>query len=364
MSTKTSAQGVLTQGEFTFFQGKDSPFTIQHEKHFVVKGSLFTSVEQYLLHKKARLFNEAEMAQEILLAKSPAEQRRLAKMVKVTDDFKWSRAAPQIVYEGSRFKFLQNPELLEKLMATRGTVLAHADAKDKEWGVGMSMHNDAILDAKLWPGKNLLGKTLTQLREDIYSGLQTNKVVFASIDAYLQACLESGALPKSMAQFREGLAQAAEKSLESIVDGTTEQFEIIPLESREPLGLQLVHHTPHQDYSYYVGLHLMRIEDGNHAKQMYHFWQGVAQCEESAQVEEEISKIYFLALTDDIFYVDGVPEELNHLATQRSNEKMTGLLAKTGVQEYVTLRGTYFTKNWKNKEHFHYQLFQVTRHTW
>lgn len=77
---------------------------------------------------------------------------------------KWNDIKYKIVFEGNYYKFSQNPELAEILLATGDRILAEASATDKYWGIGLSK-KDALV--KEWKGENLLGKVLMDVRGSI-----------------------------------------------------------------------------------------------------------------------------------------------------------------------------------------------------
>lgn len=152
---------------FTFFWRQESPFSQWHPCGFVVGGARFTCAEQYMMHGKAVLFGDEEMAARILEAKTPKEHKALGRKVRGFDGARWERERERIVYEGNQAKFTQNPELLKALLATAGTELVEASPLDRIWGVGLSAEDPRIQDPATWRGLNLLGKVLTRLREDL-----------------------------------------------------------------------------------------------------------------------------------------------------------------------------------------------------
>ena len=72
-----------------------------------------------------------------------------------------------IVHKGVLQKFLQNPELAEKLLETGEQMIAECAVKDKIWGIGLSMWDEERFCVDKWKGKNLLGKILMQERAEI-----------------------------------------------------------------------------------------------------------------------------------------------------------------------------------------------------
>ena len=75
----------------------------------------------------------------------------------------------KLVYTGNKYKFTQNKELKEILLATRGTTLVEASPNDKIWGIGLTADNPKAQKRETWEGKNLLGEILTELRIELYN---------------------------------------------------------------------------------------------------------------------------------------------------------------------------------------------------
>lgn len=64
-------------------------------------------------------------------------------------------------------KFEQNPRLKDYLLATGDAVLVEAAPKDRLWGIGMGENNLDVENPKKWLGRNLLGKALMQVRDQL-----------------------------------------------------------------------------------------------------------------------------------------------------------------------------------------------------
>lgn len=152
---------------YTFFFTEASPFSQWHPSPFVVDGKKFICAEQYMMHGKAMLFGDAEVADEILVATHPKQHKALGRKVKNFDDAVWKRERENIVYAGSKAKFTQNPPLLEALLATKGTTLVEASPYDRIWGIGLGAKDPRAQDPTQWKGQNLLGKILTKLRDEL-----------------------------------------------------------------------------------------------------------------------------------------------------------------------------------------------------
>jgi ribA/ribD-fused uncharacterized protein len=152
---------------FTFFFTEASPFSQWHRCQFVVDGNTFNCAEQFMMHGKAVLFDDAEMAVQILEADHPRTHKALGRKVKNFDNVVWERERKRIVKDGNRAKFTQNEDLLATLLATKGTTLVEASPFDKIWGIGLGASDERAKDPKQWKGKNLLGYILTELRDEL-----------------------------------------------------------------------------------------------------------------------------------------------------------------------------------------------------
>jgi ribA/ribD-fused uncharacterized protein len=152
---------------YTFFYTTASPFSQWHPCRFEIDGHTFACAEQYMMFGKATLFGDAAVAAQILATPDPRKQKALGRKVAGFDDARWRAAREAIVMTGNRAKFTQSPELLAQLLATRGTVLVEASPTDRIWGIGLAATNPLAQDPKTWRGQNLLGKILTQLRDEL-----------------------------------------------------------------------------------------------------------------------------------------------------------------------------------------------------
>jgi len=154
------------QEQFTFFYRTASPFSQWHSTRFVVGDVTFNCAEQYMMYMKAKLFGDEAMAERILAAAEPREQKALGRKVKNFDQTKWEEHCQQIVYDGNYAKFTQNEALKQVLLSTVGTTLVEASPTDCIWGVGLAEDDLQIQNRLTWRGKNYLGEILTKLREN------------------------------------------------------------------------------------------------------------------------------------------------------------------------------------------------------
>jgi ribA/ribD-fused uncharacterized protein len=152
---------------YTFFFTEASPFSQWHRCTFVVGGNTFGCAEQFMMHGKAVLFGDADVAVQILAADHPRTHKALGRKVRGFDDAIWRRERERIVLDGNRAKFTQNAALKDVLFATRGTLLVEASPYDRIWGIGLAATSPDAKDPAKWRGQNLLGKILTRLRDEL-----------------------------------------------------------------------------------------------------------------------------------------------------------------------------------------------------
>ena len=143
----------------------DAPFSITQE--CIGKNDLhhYQTSEHAIMHFKACLMEDYDIARQILIAESPHEAKRLGRQVTPWDEEKWKSNVHAIAYAILTAKFSQNPSLLQKLRSTGNSILAEAAPYDIIWGIGLSVKK--AQEGDVWRGENLLGETLMQVRRNL-----------------------------------------------------------------------------------------------------------------------------------------------------------------------------------------------------
>ncbi len=160
----------MIEEKFTFFW--KGTFSQWYKSQFIDNdGVVYNCAEQYMMYQKAKLFNDAGSCKLIMWTQSPKEQKRLGREVVGFDVDTWNKVAQQIVYDGNKFKFEQNPELLTKLTDIYETTLVEASPYDKIWGIGLLESDLAAKKRETWLGLNWLGEILTELRDNLIADL-------------------------------------------------------------------------------------------------------------------------------------------------------------------------------------------------
>lgn len=134
---------------------------------FTVGKKTFSSMEQFMMYRKAICFGDEAVATNILSTDDVAEIKTLGRQVANYDEHVWNGIRQILVYEGLLAKFSQNEDLKDKLKFTGEAILAECAVKDLIWSVGLSMKDPDRFDKTKWKGKNLLGYTLMVVRESL-----------------------------------------------------------------------------------------------------------------------------------------------------------------------------------------------------
>lgn len=132
---------------------------------FEVNGIKYSSMEQYMMHQKAVLFHDNEIAEQILAISDVGKIKALGREVKKYNDVIWNGMRQIIIYEGLLEKFRQNDDLKNELLATGQDILAECAVQDRIWGIGLSMKDEKRFNMDEWQGQNLLGFSLMRVRE-------------------------------------------------------------------------------------------------------------------------------------------------------------------------------------------------------
>ena len=111
---------------------------------FTHNGITFSSMEQYMMYRKALSFGDEKVATQILATDNAAEIKALGRLVSGYEESLW-----------------------ERLKDTGNAFLAECAVNDRIWGIGLSMRDPSRLDRAKWQGQNLLGYALMMVREKL-----------------------------------------------------------------------------------------------------------------------------------------------------------------------------------------------------
>ena len=138
-----------------------------HKAPMTIDKVEYNSCEQYMMHQKALLFGDNDIAELIMKETNPREQKKYGRMIKNFDKSTWDKNCLAIVYEGNLAKFSQNADLKEEMLSTGNRIFVEASPLDNIWGIGLDENVEGIENPSYWLGLNLLGQVLTLVKQEI-----------------------------------------------------------------------------------------------------------------------------------------------------------------------------------------------------
>jgi hypothetical protein len=162
--------GGLEEMSVIGFHNPDEPYGFLSNwylSEFTVDGITFSSMEQYMMYKKAVLFEDADITAKILDTNDVVIIKELGRKVSGYNNSVWNGMRQVIIYKGLLEKFRQNEDLGKALLDTGSNTLAECAVKDCIWGIGLSMTDDCRNDMGAWKGQNLLGYSLMLVRDEL-----------------------------------------------------------------------------------------------------------------------------------------------------------------------------------------------------
>lgn len=135
-----------TKGDYGFFSNF-SNYPIE------LDGETWPTTEHYF---QAMKFEGTEHTTKIRDAKGPMKAAQMGRDRKRPLRPDWEKVKDDIMYKAIKAKFTQYPSLAQKLLDTQDALLVEHTVNDSYWGDGGN-----------GTGKNMLGKLLMRLREEL-----------------------------------------------------------------------------------------------------------------------------------------------------------------------------------------------------
>lgn len=146
------------------FHGRYSIFSNFYEAQYEIDGNTYRTVEQYYQLEKAKCAGDNINIMKIQAAQDPAEQKRLGDKVRIRQA-DWEPAKRKEVMERAVLsKFVQNPLLKIKLLATGEKPIIECNKYDCFWSCGLDYKSDDAANSYKWKGENWLGSIITEVR--------------------------------------------------------------------------------------------------------------------------------------------------------------------------------------------------------
>ncbi|XP_063404366.1 uncharacterized protein LOC134687837 [Mytilus trossulus] len=153
--------------QFVFFSKPDSPYSQLYLSEFTVDGLTFNCAEQFVMYSKAMLFEDEDIAYEVLVELDPLEQKKFGRLARNFDQELWDANVLPIVERGIKKKFSQDESLKATILETYPKTIVQASPYDSILGIGLEENDPFAWDCKTWKGQNLLGKALTKVRDEL-----------------------------------------------------------------------------------------------------------------------------------------------------------------------------------------------------
>ncbi|MCD8149411.1 MAG: TIGR02452 family protein [Clostridiales bacterium] len=181
--------------QFVFFwheYDENGCFSNWYESPFVIDDFCYSYVEQYLMAQKAKWFHDSKAYTSILKTDSPRKCKRIGKTVTPFDNTVWCSVRYDVLKTGVRAKFTQNEELKRKLLSTGQSIIAEASPYDNIYGIGIAADVASGLSPAEWPGRNLLGHALMEVRAELTESMRMEDIVNSSTLDSINRFLRNG----------------------------------------------------------------------------------------------------------------------------------------------------------------------------
>ena len=152
-----------TNTHLFFLRGVFSNFASTTQLEY--DGIKFNSTEQAFMYAKAKLFNDTTSMIAIVREKRPAQAKQLGRGVQGFDPVIWDKHKYQLMLDVNLCKYTQFENYRNYIINTGDKILVEANGKpDLIWSCGLYANDPRITDNSKWPGENLLGKVLMEIR--------------------------------------------------------------------------------------------------------------------------------------------------------------------------------------------------------
>jgi ribA/ribD-fused uncharacterized protein len=145
--------------------GKKACLSQWFDAAFQLDDVRYATAEHYMMAEKARLFGDEAALERVLAATHPSDAKKAGRDVTPFEPARWNARRFEAVVEGNLAKFGQNSALKEFLLSTGERVLVEAAPNDAVWGIGVQESDPRAAHPSHWPGENLLGFALMEVRE-------------------------------------------------------------------------------------------------------------------------------------------------------------------------------------------------------
>ena len=167
LSLEAAKQVEFDEGKGIGFQGHPSFLSNMSGCNVEYGNEEYKSVEEAFQHQKAICCGDTRGAVRVLQAQDAYKAKREGGGVTTTPE--WDQKEEKVMLELLRAKFKRNQKQRKALLDTGDKILVEF-TQDKKWGCGLPLSKISEAKVDKLPGKNLLGKMLCQIREELKQG--------------------------------------------------------------------------------------------------------------------------------------------------------------------------------------------------
>lgn len=149
------------------FKSHESVYSNFYSCQINVFGLDFKSSEHAYQHEQAMAANMPELAQEIKASQHAGKAKQLSKRIPKEFRTTWEQTNVQIMKEILVAKFQQVPAFHDALLESPNSILAESTS-DTFWASGLQPDITQISHPDHWPGMNMLGKVLMEIRDEAH----------------------------------------------------------------------------------------------------------------------------------------------------------------------------------------------------
>ena len=146
------------------FGGRE-PLSAFYQEGFKVFGLEFETVEQAYQYTRAIRSGRLDISAKIKDSHNPYEVKELSKQIK--SDMDWDAQKSKVMSEILHSKMNQSLTFVESLKNSGNKLLVSPKIGDLFWGTGVNFEISACTRPESWPGKNVYGSMLMEIRDKI-----------------------------------------------------------------------------------------------------------------------------------------------------------------------------------------------------
>lgn len=157
-------EGLREVNDYLLVWGTRNIYSNYYYTQFWHKGNFYRWSEQAIMYRKAKLFGEDRIAEDIMDADTPKECKELgdSEVFRKYEE-EWIKIRERVYYEVLFDKFSVERQRCE-LVNTGSLHIVYATMSDSLLGIGVSEKSENATQPEKWEGINMLGNVLMRVR--------------------------------------------------------------------------------------------------------------------------------------------------------------------------------------------------------